>query len=50
MMELLVKISKEDFKIGEVPFVLKYQLKGGQSKMRVWRTIYRSILVLGGLA
>lgn len=49
MMELLVKISKEGFKIGEVPFVLKYQLKGGESKMRVCRTIYRSILVLGGL-
>lgn len=47
MMELLAGISKEGFQIGEVPFVLKYQLKGGQSKMRVWRTIYRSILVLG---
>lgn len=47
MMELLTGISKEGFRIGEIPFVLKYQLKGGQSKMRVWRTIYRSMLILG---
>lgn len=46
MMELLVKFSTEGFIIGEVPFVLKYQLKGGQSKMRVGRTIYRSMLIL----
>jgi dolichol-phosphate mannosyltransferase len=49
MIELLAKISKEGFKIGEVPFVLKYQLKGGQSKMKVWKTITRSLLVLAGL-
>jgi dolichol-phosphate mannosyltransferase len=46
MMELLVKVSREGFRIGEVPFVLKYQLKGGESKMRVWRTVYRSLLVV----
>lgn len=49
MMELLVKISKEGFKIGEIPFVLKYQLKGGQSKMKVWKTIYRSMLLISGM-
>lgn len=46
MMELLTKINEEGFKIGEVPFILKYQLKGGQSKMRVLRTVYRSVLLL----
>lgn len=46
MMELLLKLSDEGFKIGEVPFVLKYQQKGGQSKMRVWNTVYRSLLVV----
>ena len=46
MMELLVKLNREGFKIGEVPFILKYQLKGGKSKMRIWRTVYRSIIML----
>lgn len=46
MMELLTKINAEEFKIGEVPFILKYQLKGGKSKMRVLSTVYRSILLL----
>ena len=46
MMELLVKLSREKFSIGEVPFVLKYQLKGGKSKMRIWKTLYRSIVML----
>ncbi|AAK80475.1 dolichol-phosphate mannosyltransferase [Clostridium acetobutylicum] len=46
MMELIVKVSKENFKIGEVPFVLKYQLKGGESKMKVGKTIKRSLLLL----
>jgi dolichol-phosphate mannosyltransferase len=49
MMELLTKLHEEGFKIGEVPFVLKYQLKGGKSKMRVLRTVYRSILLLARL-
>lgn len=49
MMELLVKFSKEGFKIGEVPFVLKYQLKRGQSKMKVWNTVYRSICMIKSL-
>lgn len=46
MMELLAKIHLEGFKIGEVPFVLKYHLKGGQSKMKVGRTILKSMLLL----
>ena len=46
MMELLARFSREGFRIGEVPFILKYQLKGGQSKMRVWKTIYRSMIIL----
>ena len=49
MMELLVKINNEGFKIAEVPFVLKYQLKGGASKMNVWRTVFRSLMLLARL-
>jgi dolichol-phosphate mannosyltransferase len=43
MLELLIKLSKENAKIAEVPFVLKYQLKEGQSKMDVVKTIKRSL-------
>lgn len=49
MMELLVKINNEGFKIAEVPFVLKYQLKGGVSKMNIWRTVCRSLMLLARL-
>lgn len=49
MMELLFKFDNEGFKIGEVPFVLKYQLKGGKSKMRVFKTANRSLLLIGKL-
>ncbi len=49
MMELLFKFDKEGFKIGEVPFVLKYQLKGGKSKMRIFKTANRSLMLIGKL-
>lgn len=45
-LELLIKLSKEGMKIGEVPFVLKYQLKKGQSKMQIGKTIKRSLDIL----
>jgi dolichol-phosphate mannosyltransferase len=46
MLELLIKLDKENMKMGEVPFVLKYQLKKGQSKMNVAKTIKRSLRML----
>lgn len=46
MLELLIKLNKENMKIGEVPFVLKYQLKKGQSKMDVIKTIKRSVDII----
>ncbi len=49
MMELIYKIHSEGFKIGEIPFVLKYQLKGGQSKMKVFNTIFRSLAAVKNL-
>lgn len=49
MMELLYKLSIEGCKIGEVPFVLKYQLKGGQSKMKIFKTVWRSLLTINKL-
>ncbi|WP_432666241.1 glycosyltransferase family 2 protein [Wukongibacter baidiensis] len=49
MMELLFKLNAEGFKIGEVPFILKYQLKGGESKMKVFKTVNRSLITIGRL-
>lgn len=43
--ELLYKIHKENGKIGEIPFCLKYQCKKGKSKMKILRTITRSIIL-----
>lgn len=49
MLELLFKLSMEGFKMGEVPFVLKYQQKDGQSKMKILQTIGRSLMVIRSL-
>jgi dolichol-phosphate mannosyltransferase len=46
MAELLVKISKAGYKIAEVPFNLKYNLKEGQSQMKVLKTINRSLYLM----
>lgn len=39
MAEALVKLALIKAKIGEVPLVLRYDLKGGASKMKVGRTV-----------
>ena len=46
MLELLIKLNKENMKMGEVPFVLKYQFKKGHSKMDIVKTIKRSLDML----
>lgn len=46
MIELLIKINREKLKVGEVPFVLKYQLKGGDSKLKIFKTIARELLLM----
>jgi dolichol-phosphate mannosyltransferase len=41
--ELLVKISRLPARVGEVPLVLRYDRKGGASKMRIADTIARTL-------
>ncbi|NUQ00042.1 MAG: glycosyltransferase family 2 protein [Armatimonadetes bacterium] len=41
MAELLIKLAALGARVAEVPLVLRYDLKGGASKMRVGRTIRR---------
>ena len=44
MMEVLYKLAKIGAKFDEVPFVLRYDHKQGDSKMRVFKTAKDSIL------
>lgn len=43
MMELLYKLHKSGSRFAEVPFSLRYDNKGGESKMRVLRTMKDSL-------
>jgi dolichol-phosphate mannosyltransferase len=46
MADLLIKASKITDRIGEVPFVLRYDLKEGGSGMRIFRTIGGYLLLI----
>jgi dolichol-phosphate mannosyltransferase len=41
MVEILIKLARIGAKIGEVPLVLRYDLKTGASKMKIGRTVAR---------
>ena len=41
MVEILVKLARIGAKIDEVPLILRYDLKTGQSKMKVMKTVMR---------
>lgn len=43
MAELLLNLSKLNVVVGEVPLLLRYDFKQGASKMRIARTIYRTL-------
>jgi dolichol-phosphate mannosyltransferase len=46
MVDILLKLRTMDLVFGEVPFVLRYDRKGGESKMRVWRTARQTLRLL----
>ncbi len=46
MMDVLLKLRPMNFVIGEVPMILRYDLKGGASKMKIWQTARNSLLLL----
>jgi dolichol-phosphate mannosyltransferase len=41
MLELLLNLRRMGARVGEVPLVLRYDLKAGASKMRIGRTMWR---------
>ncbi len=43
MVDILLKFHRLDMIIGEVPMVLRYDLKSGASKMRVWSTAWGTL-------
>jgi dolichol-phosphate mannosyltransferase len=46
MVDILLKLRKMDVIFGEVPLILRYDLKGGQSKMRIFRTVWKTLALL----
>lgn len=46
MVDILLKLRKLDVIFGEVPLILRYDLKGGQSKMRIARTVWKTLALL----
>jgi len=46
MVDILLKLRGMDAIFGEVPLVLRYDLKGGASKMNVGRTIVRTLSLM----
>lgn len=46
MVDILLRLSSLDLVFGEVPFLLRYDRKGGESKMKVWRTARLTLRLL----
>jgi dolichol-phosphate mannosyltransferase len=46
MAEILIKMSNIHAQVAEVPLVLRYDLKSGQSKMKIMRTILRYFVLI----
>jgi len=46
MVDILLKLSRMKLWFGELPLVLRYDRKGGKSKMKLVPTAYRTLLLL----
>ncbi len=46
MVDILLKLRKMDVVFGEVPFILRYDLKRGLSKMNIGRTIINTFMLM----
>ena len=47
MVDILLKLRKRHLIFGEVPMILRYDLKAGGTKMRVGRTVVQTLLLAG---
>ena len=46
MADILLKTSRLGAIVNEVPMILRYDLKKGQSKMRLGRTVVNTLLLM----
>ncbi len=46
MVDILLKLRRMNLRFDEVPLVLRYDLKAGKSKMKVARTIFKTLVLL----
>lgn len=46
MLDVLLKLRRFGFVMGELPMVLRYDRKGGASKMQLWRTAWASLRLI----
>ena len=46
MVDILLRLRSMDLVFGEVPFLLRYDRKGGESKMKVWHTATLTLRLL----
>jgi len=46
MVDILLKLRRMELRFAEVPLVLRYDLKAGKSKMKVVRTIFKTLALL----
>ena len=46
MVDVLLKLRRMPLRFGEVPMVLRYDLKRGNSKMRIWKTARATLRLL----
>jgi dolichol-phosphate mannosyltransferase len=46
-LELLLKLRSTKVQAAEIPYILRYDLKEGASKMKIWRTVKRYFAVVG---
>ena len=46
MIEILLRVKKFDPIMGEVPLVLRYDYKEGESKMKIWKTTSQTLSLL----
>lgn len=47
MLEVLLKLRAIGAQATEIPYTLRYDLKAGVSKLRIWRTLKRYLFVVG---
>lgn len=47
MLEVMLKLRAIGAKATEIPYTLRYDLKAGVSKLRIWKTLKRYLIVVG---